>query len=105
MTEEQSNKIVEFSNLRDRIRQERQDEAQRSVLRGGDGGGTFDGMEARVAKLEASIQHIQTDVADIKNDVRSLRDNARTDFRILFGAVITVALGLAALMARGFHWL
>jgi hypothetical protein len=62
-------------------------------------------MEARVAKLEAAVEHIRTDVADIKGDVRSLRDNARGDFRVLFGAVITVALGLAALMAKGFHWL
>ncbi|WP_347557157.1 hypothetical protein [Robbsia sp. KACC 23696] len=27
-----------------------------------------------------------------------------TDFRILFGATIAVAVGLAGLMAKGFHW-
>lgn len=27
------------------------------------------------------------------------------DFRILFGALIAVTLGLAGLMARGFGWL
>ena len=69
------------------------------------GGGTFDGMEPRVAKLEAAVEHIQRDIGDIKSDVRALRDNARSDFHILFGAVIAVALGLAGIMARGFHWL
>ena|SRR6266404_29188 len=73
-------------------------------LRPPGGGGTFDGMEARVAKLEASVEHIQRDTADIKSDLRTLRDHARTDFRILFGAIITVALGLAGLMGKGFHW-
>ncbi len=104
MTEEQSNNVVAFRNLKDQVRQERQSQQSGVALRGGDGGGTFNGMEARVAKLEAAIEHIQTDIADIKGDVRSLRDNARTDFRVLFGAVIAVALGLAALMAKGFHW-
>ena len=34
----------------------------------------------------------------------ALRDAVESDFRILFGAIITVALGLATLMAKGFHW-
>lgn len=62
-------------------------------------------MEARVAKLEASMEHVQRDIADIKADLRAIRGEARTDFRLLFAALITVALGLAGLMAKGFHWL
>jgi hypothetical protein len=37
--------------------------------------------------------------------VKELRRDDRTDFRLLFGAIIVVALGLAGLMAKGFHWL
>lgn len=44
------------------------------------------------------------DSADVKTEVRSLRE-ARTDFRIIFTAIITVALGLPVLMAKGFHWM
>jgi hypothetical protein len=62
-------------------------------------------MGPRIAKLEAAVDHIQKDIGDIKLDIRSLRDNARTDFRLLFGALILAALGLAGIMARGFHWL
>jgi hypothetical protein len=80
-------------------------EGRRSEFSGGAGGDGTSGMEARVAKVEASLEHIQTDISDVKGDIRSLRDNARTDFRLLFGAIIAVALGLAGLMAKGFHWL
>ena len=70
------------------------------------GGGPHDpGMEARVAKLEAHIEHIQSDINEIKSDVREIRRDARTDFRLLFGALIFGALGLAGLMAKGFHWI
>lgn len=48
----------------------------RPPLKGGGGGGTFDGMEARVAKLEATASHIERDVADLRTDVRSIKDSA-----------------------------
>lgn len=75
----------------------------------GDGGGGDDGdMEARVAKLEAAVDHLQRDVTELKGDLREVRKDISgirtTDFRILFGAIITVAVGLAGLMAKGFHW-
>ena len=76
------------------------------------GGGDDGGMEARVAKLEAAVEHIDKDVGEIKSLLRGhdgkfdgVRDRMERDFRILFGAIIAVALGLAGLMAKGFHWL
>lgn len=62
-------------------------------------------MEARVAKLEAAVEYIQRDLGEIKIDVREIKGDAKTDFRLIFGALIFVALGLAGLMARGFHWI
>lgn len=76
-----------------------------SRLPGSGGPPTIDGMEARVAKLEAAVEHIQTDISDLKTEVRGLRSDARTDFRLLFGSVIALGVGLASLMAKGFHWL
>ena len=70
---------------------------------GGNGGGSS--MESRVAKLESDVDNIKATLKDIKDDVREIKRDARTDFRILFGAVITVAVGLAGLMAKGFHWM
>lgn len=72
---------------------------------GGAGSGDDGGMEARIAKLEAAVQHIERDLGEIKSDVREIRRDARADFRLQFGATIAVALGLAALMAKGFGWL
>lgn len=80
------------------------------------------GMEARVAKLEASVEYIQRDVAEIRSDLKSLdqairkfggdvngefkaiRSEAKADFHKLFGALIVATLGLAGLMAKGFGW-
>ena len=50
-------------------------------------------MEARIARLEAHAKHIREDVSSIKVDIR-----------ILLGMIITGALGLAGLMAKGFNW-
>jgi hypothetical protein len=73
------------------------------------GGGDDGGMEPRIAKLEAGQEFIQRDIRDLKDDVRAIYGEINgirtTDFRLLFGAIIGVAVGLAGLMARGFHWI
>lgn len=69
------------------------------------GGGGGDMLEARVAKLEAHAEHMREDIGEIKSDVKELAKDAKADFRILFGAIVFVALGLAGLMAKGFKWL
>ena len=68
-------------------------------------------METRVSKLETAVEHVQAGLADIKATLRihdakfdSLRDRMERDFRLLFGALIAVTLGLAGLMAKGFQW-
>lgn len=78
---------------------------QPATLSSPGGDGTSGGMEARLAKVEATLEHIGREIVDVRQDMRALRTEARTDFRLLFGAVIFVALGLAGLMAKGFHWL
>lgn len=70
------------------------------------GGGPHDpSMEARVAKVESDIGHIQRDISEIKIDVREIKKAVETDFRLLFGALIIAVLGLAGIMAKGFHWI
>lgn len=68
-------------------------------------------FEARVAKLEASVTHIESDIKEIRTDVREIRTDLsgirkdhEKDFRLLFGAIIFTALGLAGMMAKGFGW-
>ncbi len=83
-------------------------------------------MEARVAVLEeiarstkAALERIERDVkaqgiemragfAEVRGELQTglndARDRHDRDFRLTFAAIIFVALGLAGLLARGFHW-
>lgn len=70
---------------------------------GGNDGGSE--MEARVARLETHVEYIRRDLDVIVDDLREHRKETRSDFRILFSALITTALGLAAIMAKGFGWI
>src|SRR6478735_2149001 len=60
-----------------------------------------DGLEARVARLEAGIE-FQRNIAEIKTELQILRGNARSDFRLILAALMAAAFGLAWLLARGF---
>jgi len=73
-------------------------------------------MEARVAQLETHVEYIRRDIDSLKEDVRELRgevksefaatrSDMKTDFRVVFGALIVTALGLAGIMAKGFGWI
>jgi len=73
------------------------------------GDGDDGGMESRIARLEIAVEYIQRDIVEIKGHINALRNDVSgirtTDFRITFGAIITVALGLAGLVAKGFGWI
>ncbi|ERT11313.1 hypothetical protein [Photorhabdus temperata] len=96
-----------FSNgrwLADRVSRRHSHDNGSSFKHGSGNGGGGD-MEARVARLESDVEHIKKSIDEVKTDVREMRKDARSDFRLLFGAIIAVALGLAGLMAKGFHWI
>ncbi|MCU5774740.1 hypothetical protein N5923_21690 [Erwiniaceae bacterium BAC15a-03b] len=61
--------------------------------------------EVRLAMLESNVENMKDSIKGINDDIREIKRDARTDFRMLFGAMIAVALGLAGMMAKGFHWL
>ncbi len=61
-------------------------------------------MEARVAVLEQIAKDTRDVLVEMKRDIRDIRNDQKIDFRLLFGALITVAVGLAAIMAHGFKW-
>jgi len=61
-------------------------------------------MEARIAVLEEIAVSTRATLKDLRDDLRTVRDRQEADFRILFAALIGLALGMAGLMAKGFHW-
>lgn len=63
------------------------------------------GIRVDVAVLTTGVSHLQGNVTDLRKDVSELRGHQERDFRVLFGALIFVALSLAGLMAKGFGWL
>jgi hypothetical protein len=62
-------------------------------------------MEARLAKLESSMEYVQRDISEIKLDIRRIYDTTDKNLKLYFGGLVTVALGLTGVMARGFGWI
>jgi uncharacterized coiled-coil protein SlyX len=91
-------------------------------------------MEARLARLETHTEHINANVADLRAAMTRLetkvdqgfarldakmdhgfervdqvfaRQDAKIDrhFPILGGMIVSLGIGMAGLMAKGFHWL
>jgi len=57
-----------------------------SPLNASGGGGTYDGMEPRVAVLEANVGHIKEDLALIRSDIGPIRTDLgqlKTDVAVL----------------------
>lgn len=94
--------VIDMGLHRNRLRIASHNDQSSDYGSGNGGGGN---MEARVAKLESDAEYIKRDIHEIKERLKDIRSDAKTDFRMLFGAIIAVALGLAGLMAKGFGWL
>lgn len=66
-------------------------------------------MKNRSPSLEFTVEFIQRDIKELREDLRAVKadvDGVTTrDFRLLFRAISTMALGLAGLISIGFHWL
>mgnify|MGYP001560867022 CR=1 FL=1 len=75
----------------------------------GERGNPDQSVEVRLARLETAVEFMRIDITDIKQTLRKMQDDIMsirtTDFRLLFGAIIGVSLGLTAVMAKGFGWI
>ena len=58
--------------------------------------------DARIAQLEELIEYVQRDIAEMKTDLEILR---RSDLHLALVVGLAVAIALAALLAKVFHWL
>jgi hypothetical protein len=58
--------------------------------------------EARVAQLEELTEYLQRDIAEIKTELEIL---TRSDLHLALVVGLAVAIALAALLAKVFHWL
>jgi predicted nucleic acid-binding Zn-ribbon protein len=58
-----------------------------------------------LAEIRAEMRDIRTEIRDMRTEMRDMRQRQERDFRLLFGAIILVAIGLAGLIARTQHWI
>lgn len=65
----------------------------------------FDSLRDRIESMRDPIDGMRDRMDAVRDRMDGLRDRMERDFRVLFGALIAVTLGLAGLMAKGFHWL
>jgi hypothetical protein len=75
-------------------------------LKGGAGGGTYDPMEGRVAKLEAYMDVTRDDLKDIKVDIRAVKDGlshlaTKNDLETWKWQWVFIALAVIALTVTG----
>jgi hypothetical protein len=68
-------------------------------------GKRIDKLETDVAEIKKDVDYLKRDVGEIKADLRGVKDRQERDFRLLFGAIIFVALGLTGVLAKGFGWI
>jgi hypothetical protein len=68
------------------------------TLKPGGGGGTSDGMDARVARLEAHVEVLRADVADIRTRLAALAEQVA----ILTERVAVLTERVAHLPGKGF---
>lgn len=81
-------------------------------LKSGDGGGTYDGMEERVTRLEIQVEHILQDTAALKSDMTNVKDrlsditaqlariDAKLDSKIDYKWLTVYVLGIVAVIMR-----
>lgn len=61
-------------------------------------------LEPRVVKLEIEHSHMNKSQDDLRNSLAKQREEQRSDFRLLFGAIVASSLGLAGLIAKSAGW-
>jgi len=66
-------------------------------------------IRSEVRDIRSEMGQLRSDMGQLRSDTHSelgkLRDVHERDFRILFGAIIVVAIGIASIMAKAFGWL
>lgn len=66
-------------------------------------------VETRLSDLRGDIGDLRAEMLAFRSEMsaefRNVRERQERDFRLMFGALITLGVGLAGLMAHGFKWI
>jgi hypothetical protein len=61
-------------------------------------------ISERVIRLEEKLSGVDKRLELVEKDLRSLSSKVDSHFLVLAGMIIGLGVGLAGLMAKGFHW-
>lgn len=64
-----------------------------------------EGVEVRIGALEVEVRHLNEKLHGMDTRIRGAGEKADKHFYMLSGMIIAGLLGLAAIMAKGFHWI
>jgi hypothetical protein len=70
---------------------------------GGNGGMNF--INYRLDNLKKRFERLDAHLDKVNVRLNKIDDHHDRGFRVLFSGIIAVGLGLAGLLAKGFHWL
>ena len=62
-------------------------------------------VESKLAELAERVARLETGIEYLYSELKNVSQRQVTDFRLMFGSLITVAIGLSGMMAKGFGWL
>jgi hypothetical protein len=62
-------------------------------------------IQQDVAVIRGDVDCIKRDLVEVRADLRGFRNRQERDFRLLFGAIMFVALELTGVLAKGFGWI
>ena len=62
-------------------------------------------LSERVIRVEEMLSGVDARLQLVEKDLRALASKVDSHFIVLAGMIIALGLGLAGLMAKGFHWL
>ena len=63
------------------------------------------GESSETAKLIFAIEMLTKSIHRLDREIATLRSDARSDFRLMFGAIIASTVALAGLIAKSAHWI
>jgi hypothetical protein len=61
-------------------------------------------FQAMREEMRAEREEMRADFKAVRGEIKDLGTRQERDDRLLLGLIVTAVLGMAGMMAKGFHW-
>ena len=62
-------------------------------------------LSERVVRVEEKLSGVDKRLELVEKDLRTLSSKVDNHFLVLAGMIVALGVGMAGMMAKGFHWL